>query len=141
MAEAKAEIETHLATLDMHLIGKTYLVAEQVSLAEVCYAPFLQFLPLMEITPPPAVARWSERRVASTAVTDMGGKVAKKLGDGLIVAHEKAQTPAEPGTVVVTHDAISRTPVSVIAAAFLAAWVSDLLIPASASDAGLLGGS
>jgi hypothetical protein len=30
---------------------------------------------------------------------------------------------------------------SVIAAAFLAAWASDLLIPASASDAGLLGGS
>ena len=61
MAEAKAEIEKHLAILDKHLTGKTYLVAEQFSLADACYAPFLQFLPLMEITSPPAVARWSER--------------------------------------------------------------------------------
>jgi glutathione S-transferase len=64
MAEAKAEIEKHLAILDIHLTGKTYLVAEQFSLAEVCYAPFLHFLPLMEITPPPAVARWSEHVLA-----------------------------------------------------------------------------
>jgi hypothetical protein len=27
----------------------------------VCYLPFLEFLPLMEIAPPPAVAAWSER--------------------------------------------------------------------------------
>jgi glutathione S-transferase len=61
MAEAKVEIEKHLAILDKHLTGKTYLVAEQFSLADVCYAPFLQFLPLMEIIPPPAVAAWSKR--------------------------------------------------------------------------------
>jgi len=64
MAEAKAEIEKHLAILDRHLAGKTYLVAEQFSLADVCYAPFLEFLPLMEIAPPPAVAAWSERLLA-----------------------------------------------------------------------------
>jgi glutathione S-transferase len=51
MAEAKVEAEKHLAILDKHLTGKTYLVAEQFSLADVCYAPFLQFLPLMEIVP------------------------------------------------------------------------------------------
>ena len=61
IAEAKAEIEKHFAILDKHLTGKTYLVAEQFSLADVCYAPFLEFLPLMEITPPKAVAAWSER--------------------------------------------------------------------------------
>jgi glutathione S-transferase len=61
MAEAKAEIEKHLAILDQHLAAKTYLVAEQFSLADVCYMPFLEFLPLMEITPPIAVAAWSER--------------------------------------------------------------------------------
>jgi glutathione S-transferase len=44
--------------------GKTYLVAEQFSLAEVCYMPFLDFLPLMEIGPPPAVASWSQRLLA-----------------------------------------------------------------------------
>ena len=64
MAEAKAEIEKHLAILDKHLAGKTYLVAEQFSLADVCYMPFLEFLPLMEIAPPTAVAAWSQRLLA-----------------------------------------------------------------------------
>jgi glutathione S-transferase len=61
MAEAKAEIEKHLAILERQLAGKTFLVGERFSLAEVCYAPFLDFLPLMEIAPPPAVAAWTER--------------------------------------------------------------------------------
>jgi glutathione S-transferase len=64
MAEAKGEIEKHFAILDKQLAGKTCLVGDQFSLAEVCYIPFLDFLPLMEITPPPAVARWSERLLA-----------------------------------------------------------------------------
>ncbi|MGO9047469.1 MAG: glutathione S-transferase, partial [Xanthobacteraceae bacterium] len=46
MAEARAEIERHLAILETHLAGKKYLVAEQYSLADLCYAPFLEFLPL-----------------------------------------------------------------------------------------------
>jgi glutathione S-transferase len=64
MAEAKGEIEKHLAILDRQLAGKTYLVAEQFSLADVSYIPFLDFLPLMEITPPSAVAAWSGRLLA-----------------------------------------------------------------------------
>jgi len=64
IADAKAEIEKHFAILDKQLADKTYLVAEQFSLAEVCYAPFLEFLPLMEIGPPRAVAAWSERLLA-----------------------------------------------------------------------------
>jgi glutathione S-transferase len=68
MAEARAEIEKHLAILDKQLAGKTYLVAEQFSLADVCYAPFLEFLPLMEIAPPKAVAAWSERLLARPSV-------------------------------------------------------------------------
>ena len=64
MADAKAEIEKHLMILDKQLAGKTYLVAEQFSLAEVCYMPFLDFLPLMEIDPPPVVASWSQRLLA-----------------------------------------------------------------------------
>src|SRR5271169_4129364 len=43
MAEAKREIEKHLAILDKLLDGKTFLVAEQFSLADVCYVPFLEF--------------------------------------------------------------------------------------------------
>ncbi len=61
MAEAKAEIDKHFAILDKQLAGKTYLVAEQFSLADLCYTPFLEFLPLMEITPPKAVAAWRDR--------------------------------------------------------------------------------
>ena len=61
MAEAKREIEKHLAILDKYLDGKTFLVAEQFSLADVCYVPFLEFMPLMEIAPPSAVAAWSQR--------------------------------------------------------------------------------
>jgi glutathione S-transferase len=52
------------AILDDQLAHKTYLVAEQFSLADVCYMPFLEFLPLMEIGPPAAVAGWSQRLLA-----------------------------------------------------------------------------
>ena len=64
MAEAKAEIEKHLAILDGQLAGKAYLVAETFTLADLCYLPVLQFLPLMEIVPPPHVAGWVERLLA-----------------------------------------------------------------------------
>jgi glutathione S-transferase len=61
IAEAKSEIEKHLAIVDKQLAGRTYLIAEQFSLADVCYLPFLEFLPLMEIAPPGNVAAWSQR--------------------------------------------------------------------------------
>ncbi len=61
MALAKAEIEGHLAILETQLAGRSYLVADAYSLADLCYTPFLQFLGLMEITPPPAVAAWAAR--------------------------------------------------------------------------------
>lgn len=61
MAQAKKEIEKHLDTLETQLKGKEYLVADRYTLAEVCYAPFVEFLGLMDITPPPAVAAWTTR--------------------------------------------------------------------------------
>jgi len=61
MAAAKGEIESHLTILERQLAGKQYLVAEQFTLADICYLPFLEFFPLMEIAPPPAVASWRER--------------------------------------------------------------------------------
>jgi glutathione S-transferase len=64
IAEAKAEIEKHLAIVDRQLAGRTYLVAEKFSLADLCYMPFLEFLPIMEIVPPSNVAAWSERLLA-----------------------------------------------------------------------------
>jgi len=64
MAAAKAEIEKHLAILERQLAGHDYLVADQFSLADLAYIPFLDFLPLMEIVPPPSVADWTERLLA-----------------------------------------------------------------------------
>ena len=70
IAEAKTEIEKHLTILERQLAGKTYLVAEQFSLADLCYVPFLEFLPLMEITPPPAVAAWRDRLLARPSAVE-----------------------------------------------------------------------
>ena len=61
MVQAKKDIETHLAIVDRQLQGKQFLVGDRYSLAEVCYTPFVEFLPLMEITPPPAIAAWVTR--------------------------------------------------------------------------------
>ena len=59
MAQAKKEIEKHLVILDSQLAGKSHLVGDRYSLAEVCYTPFVEFFPLMEIAPPPNVAAWT----------------------------------------------------------------------------------
>jgi len=61
MAQAKKEIEKHLAIVEQQLAGKEWMVGERYSLVEVCYAPFVEFFALMEITPPPAVAAWTAR--------------------------------------------------------------------------------
>ncbi len=64
MTKARGEIERHLEILEGQLGDAEYLVADRYSLAEVCYTPFVQFLPLMEIAPPPKVAGWVERLLA-----------------------------------------------------------------------------
>src|SRR5262249_38276088 len=61
MADAQKEIEKHIAILEQQLTGRHFLVGDKFSLADVSYLPYLEFLPLMEINPPPAVAAWSER--------------------------------------------------------------------------------
>lgn len=61
MAQAKAEIDKHLAIVERQLGDREYLVGDRFTLADVCYAPFLQFLPLMDVSPPPKVAAWTAR--------------------------------------------------------------------------------
>jgi glutathione S-transferase len=70
MSTAKTEIDKHLGTLEAELKGKTYLVAEKFTLADLCYLPFVEFLPLMEVEPPPAVAAWVERLLARPSAQD-----------------------------------------------------------------------
>ncbi len=64
MDAAKAEIEKHVVILEKQLTGKHYLVGEQFSLADLCYLTLLQFFPLIEVTPPPAVAAWAATLLA-----------------------------------------------------------------------------
>ena len=61
MAQARGEIDKHLQILERSLDGRSYLVAERYTLADISYVPFVQFLPLMQISPPPAVAAWVGR--------------------------------------------------------------------------------
>jgi len=59
--QAREVIARHLDVLDRQLAGKTYLVEDAYSLADLAYTPFVEFLPLLELTPPPHVATWIER--------------------------------------------------------------------------------
>jgi glutathione S-transferase len=61
MAQAKKEIERHLAIVDRQLAGREWMVGDRYGLVEVCYTPFVQFFPLMEVEPPPNVAAWTRR--------------------------------------------------------------------------------
>jgi glutathione S-transferase len=61
MAQAKQEIERHLAIVERQIAGRDWMVGDRYSLVEVCYTPFVEFLPLTEITAPPAVAAWTAR--------------------------------------------------------------------------------
>jgi len=61
MAQAKKEIEKHLAIVERQLAGRQWMVGDRYGIVEVCYTPFVEFFPLMEIAPPPAVAAWTAR--------------------------------------------------------------------------------
>ena len=61
MAKAKADIEKHLAIVEKTLGDRPFLVEDAYTLADIAYTPFLQFLPLMEIEPPPRVDAWRTR--------------------------------------------------------------------------------
>ena len=68
--EAKAQIQKHLTILETQIEGKEFLVDNQFSLAEVCYAPFLQFLPTLEVEPGPATALWTERLLGRPSIRE-----------------------------------------------------------------------
>ena len=58
MAQAKGEIEKHLEIVERQVGDAGYLVADRFTLADIAYAPFLEFLPLMDVEAPPRVAAW-----------------------------------------------------------------------------------
>ena len=59
MSKAARMIEKHLTIMDTQLQGKTYLVQDRFTLADLAYAPLIQFLPLTGITLPANVDRWA----------------------------------------------------------------------------------
>lgn len=61
---AQKAIEKHLAVIERDLEGKSFLVAERFTLADVVYIPFLHFLELMEISPGPNTAAWAKHLLA-----------------------------------------------------------------------------
>lgn len=64
IAAAQQQIDVHLATLERDLGGRSYLVGESFTLADIAYLPFLHFLALMEVSAGPHVKAWAERVLA-----------------------------------------------------------------------------
>ena len=61
MARIRDKVGRHLGILEASLVDSEFLVDDQLTLADICYVPFLEFLPLMDVAPPRAVAAWSRR--------------------------------------------------------------------------------
>jgi glutathione S-transferase len=61
MAQACDTIQRHLGMLEKQLEGHMWIVGDAYSLADICYTPFVQFLHIMDVTVPPAVAAWTAR--------------------------------------------------------------------------------
>jgi glutathione S-transferase len=61
MAKARDCINRHLGNVDKQLTGREYLVGDRFGAVDVCYAPFLELLPVLGFDVPPAVAAWAAR--------------------------------------------------------------------------------
>jgi glutathione S-transferase len=68
MEAAGRRVQSHLDILERQLEGREYLVADQFSLAEVCYAPLLQFMSMLDVQLGPATAAWATRIVERPSV-------------------------------------------------------------------------
>lgn len=58
----------NLDILAKELFDSNYLVAEQFTLADICYAPFLPYLSLMGITPPEELNVWIKTLISRESV-------------------------------------------------------------------------
>ena len=70
MEKARGKIEKHLAILEPEIQGREFLAGDRFTLADLCYAPFLQFLPILDVTPGPAVQSWAGRLVERPSVRE-----------------------------------------------------------------------
>ena len=70
MEKARGRIEKHLSILESEVRGMEFLAGDRFTLADVCYAPFLQFLPTLDVIPGPAVQSWAGRVVERPSVRE-----------------------------------------------------------------------
>lgn len=68
MEKARVRIEKHLSILESEVRDMPFLAGDRFTLADVCYAPFLQFLPTLDVAPGPAVQSWAGRVVERPSV-------------------------------------------------------------------------
>ena len=68
MANASKQVARHFAILDTHLTHRTWLVDEHFSMADIAYAPFLQFIGMLDVDVPAHVAAYAERLNARPSV-------------------------------------------------------------------------
>ena len=61
MERAKEKIGKHLSILEPQMQGGEFLVGDRFTLADLCYAPFLQFLRMLDVTPGPETQAWAGR--------------------------------------------------------------------------------
>ena len=61
MAAARQAMQAHYDVLDRQLGDRQWLVADRFTLAEVCYAPFVQFFEVLGIQPSQRIRAWAER--------------------------------------------------------------------------------
>lgn len=64
IGKAQADLGKHLQILSTQLGDADYLVGGEYSLADIAYIPFLEFLPIMDLTVPANLAAWSARLLA-----------------------------------------------------------------------------
>jgi glutathione S-transferase len=70
MADARDRIQRHFSILEGQLKGREYLVGNQFSLAEVCYAPLLQFVSSLEVPLGPETTQWTARVLERPSVKE-----------------------------------------------------------------------
>jgi len=65
--DARRRIARYLVALESQLTGD-WLVGDELTLADVCHAPFFQFPRHLQVEHPPKVAAWVERLLARPSV-------------------------------------------------------------------------
>lgn len=68
MAAASAKIAKHFAILAKQLEGREWLVGDAFSVADLAYAPFLQFTPMLDVEVPASIEAWTKRLLARPSV-------------------------------------------------------------------------